>query len=70
MSSILDPLTFVKTMHLPPRAPWIRSLSDRAAHLMVAVLRDHPRSAAHFSGLAQDGTVDLRIGAAIQEALR
>jgi hypothetical protein len=49
-------------------APWMRSLSGQAAQLMAAVLRDHPHSARHFSGLAQDGTVDLRIRAAIQAA--
>lgn len=49
-------------------APWLRSLSGQAAQLIGSVLRDHPRSAQHFSGLAQDGTVDLRIRAAIQAA--
>ncbi|MFJ8295602.1 serine/threonine protein kinase [Streptomyces sp. NPDC094447] len=49
-------------------APWLRSLSGQAAQLVAAVLRDYPRSARHFSGLAQDGTVDLRIRAAIQMA--
>lgn len=47
-------------------APWLRSLSGQAAQLIAAVLRDHPRSARHFSGLAQDGTVDIRIRASIQ----
>ncbi|MEU8911725.1 protein kinase domain-containing protein [Streptomyces nigrescens] len=50
-------------------APWLRSLSDQSAQLVAAVLRDHPRSARHFSGLAQDGTVDLRIRAAIRAAV-
>ncbi|MCQ1578752.1 protein kinase domain-containing protein [Streptomyces parvus] len=49
-------------------APWLRSLSGQAAQLLAAVLRDHPRSARHFSGLAQDGTVDLGIRTAIQAA--
>ncbi|PRH80290.1 serine/threonine protein kinase [Streptomyces solincola] len=49
-------------------APWLRSLSGQAAQLLAAVLRDHPRSARHFSGLAQDGTVDLGIRVAIQAA--
>jgi hypothetical protein len=49
-------------------APWLRSLSGQAAQLLAAILRDHPRSARHFSGLAQDGTVDLGIRAAIQAA--
>jgi hypothetical protein len=49
-------------------APWLRSLSGQAAQLVAAILRDHPRSARHFSGLAQDGTVDLRIRAAIRAA--
>ncbi|MFE2690154.1 AbiJ-related protein [Streptomyces mirabilis] len=50
-------------------APWLRSLSGQAAQLVAAVLHDHPRSARHFSGLAQDGTVDLRIRAAIRAAV-
>ncbi|WP_106960773.1 protein kinase domain-containing protein [Streptomyces sp. 351MFTsu5.1] len=50
-------------------APWLRSLSGQAAQLVAAVLRDHPRSARHFSGLAQDGTVDLRIREAIRVAV-
>ncbi|WP_330479097.1 serine/threonine protein kinase [Streptomyces platensis] len=51
-------------------APWLRSLSGQAAQLVAAALRDHPRSARHFSGLAQDGTVDLRIREAIRAAVR
>ncbi|MDX2766234.1 protein kinase domain-containing protein, partial [Streptomyces europaeiscabiei] len=50
-------------------APWLRSLSGQAAQLVASVLHDHPRSARHFSGLAQDGTVDLRIRAAIRAAV-
>ncbi|MFJ9469601.1 AbiJ-related protein [Streptomyces caniferus] len=50
-------------------APWLRSLSGQAAQLVAAALRDHPRSARHFSGLAQDGTVDLRIREAIRAAV-
>ncbi|MEU1917242.1 protein kinase domain-containing protein [Streptomyces massasporeus] len=50
-------------------APWLRSLSGQAAELVAAVLRDHPRSARHFSGLAQDGTVDPRIRQAIRGAV-
>ncbi|MFF7385548.1 serine/threonine protein kinase [Streptomyces griseoluteus] len=50
-------------------APWLRSLSGQAAQLVAAVLRDHPRSARHFSGLAQDGTVDLWIRQAIRVAV-
>jgi hypothetical protein len=50
-------------------APWLRSLSGQAAQLVAAALRDHPRSARHFSGLAQDGTVDLRIREAIRVAV-
>ena len=49
-------------------APWLRSLSGQAAQLVAAVLRDHPRSARHFSGLGQDGTVDLQIREAIRAA--
>ncbi|MFI1710648.1 AbiJ-related protein [Streptomyces griseoruber] len=50
-------------------APWLRSLSGQAAQLVAAILRDHPRSARHFSGLAQDGTVDLWIRQAIRGAV-
>ncbi|MFE6907828.1 AbiJ-related protein [Streptomyces erythrochromogenes] len=50
-------------------APWLRSLSGQAAQLVAAILRDHHDSARHFSGLAQDGTVDLWIRQAIREAL-
>ncbi|MGA5065284.1 protein kinase domain-containing protein [Streptomyces exfoliatus] len=50
-------------------APWLRSLSGQAAQLVAAVLRDHPRSARHFSGLAQDRMVDLRIREAIRAAV-
>ncbi|MFE9598954.1 serine/threonine protein kinase [Streptomyces hokutonensis] len=50
-------------------APWLRSLSGQAAQLVAAVLRDHPRSARHFSGLAQDGTVDPWIRQAIHAAV-
>ncbi|WP_055594356.1 protein kinase domain-containing protein [Streptomyces hirsutus] len=50
-------------------APWLRSLSGQAAQLVASVLHDHPRSARHFSGLAQDGTVDLRIRTAIRTAI-
>ncbi|NBM17847.1 protein kinase domain-containing protein [Streptomyces sp. GC420] len=50
-------------------APWLRSLSGQAAQLVAAVLRDHPRSARHFSGLAQDGTVDVGIRRAIRVAI-
>ncbi|MFE2992711.1 serine/threonine protein kinase [Streptomyces sp. NPDC059262] len=50
-------------------APWLRSLSGQAAQLVAAVLRDHPRSARHFSGLMQDGTVDHRIREAIRVAV-
>ncbi|MFD8898076.1 AbiJ-related protein [Streptomyces ardesiacus] len=50
-------------------APWLRSLSGQAAQLVAAVLRNHPRSARHFSGLAQDRTVDLWIRQAIRVAV-
>ncbi|MFJ4719140.1 AbiJ-related protein [Streptomyces luteogriseus] len=50
-------------------APWLRSLSGQAAQLVAAILRDHPRSARHFSGLAQDGTVDGWIRQAIRGAI-
>ncbi|MGW8863351.1 AbiJ-related protein [[Kitasatospora] papulosa] len=49
-------------------APWLRSLSGQAAQLVAAALRDHPNSARHFSGLAQDGTVDRWIRQAIQSS--
>lgn len=50
-------------------APWLRSLSGQAAELVAAVLRDHPQSARHFSGLSRDGTVDRWIRQAIQLAV-
>ncbi|MFD7296763.1 protein kinase [Streptomyces sp. NPDC059897] len=51
-------------------APWLRSLSGQAAQLVATVLRDHPGSARHFSGLTQDGTVEHRIREAIRAAVR
>ncbi|MFE6197295.1 protein kinase [Streptomyces sp. NPDC057838] len=51
-------------------APWLRSLSGQAAQLVAAVLRDHPRSSRHFSGLAEDRIVDLRIREAIRVAIK
>ncbi|GHJ36041.1 protein kinase [Streptomyces sp. TS71-3] len=51
-------------------APWLRSLSGKAANLVAAVLHDHPGSARHFSGLSQDGTVDPWVRQAIRAAVQ
>ncbi len=48
--------------------PWLRSLSGDAARLVAAALRDHPSSARHFLGLAQQASVDSGIRLAVQTA--
>ncbi|MGW1365004.1 AbiJ-related protein [Streptomyces chartreusis] len=45
---------------------WLRSLTDEAASVMAAVLREHPESAQHFSHVAEDRTADARIRQAVR----
>ncbi|MBP5880861.1 serine/threonine protein kinase [Streptomyces scabiei] len=46
--------------------PWLRTLTDEAAAVIAAVLRDHPESAQHFSHIADDRTADPRIRQAVR----
>ncbi|MGW8955627.1 protein kinase domain-containing protein [Streptomyces sp. NPDC055709] len=48
--------------------PWLASLKGDAATAVAAVLRDHPDSARHFSGLADNPAVDPRIRQAVRNA--
>ncbi|MFD5065712.1 protein kinase, partial [Streptomyces sp. NPDC058394] len=44
---------------------WLKSLNSDAAAIVAAVLKDHPDSAQHFSGLARIRTVDQRLRQAV-----
>ncbi|MEU9575182.1 protein kinase [Streptomyces massasporeus] len=46
--------------------PWLRTLTNEAATVIAAVLRDHPDSAQHFSHIADDRTADPRIRQALR----
>ncbi|QOV33098.1 protein kinase [Streptomyces ferrugineus] len=46
--------------------PWLRTLTDEAASVIAAVLRDHPESAQHFSHIADDRTAAPRIRQAVR----
>ncbi|MFE6946441.1 protein kinase domain-containing protein [Streptomyces chartreusis] len=46
--------------------PWLRSLTDEAASVMAAVLREHPESAQHVSHLADNRTADAHIRQAVR----
>lgn len=46
--------------------PWLRILTNEAASVIAAVLRDHPESAQHFSHIADDRTADPRIRQALR----
>ncbi|MGW3990920.1 AbiJ-related protein [Streptomyces sp. NPDC004830] len=47
-------------------SPWLRALTKEAASVIADVLRDHPDSAQHFSHIADDRTVDIRIRRALR----
>ncbi|MGW3060777.1 protein kinase domain-containing protein [Streptomyces goshikiensis] len=48
--------------------PWLRSLDGDAASIVASAFRDHPDSAGHFAGLADERDVDLGIRQAIRTA--
>ncbi|MEV7421444.1 protein kinase [Streptomyces sp. NPDC091212] len=47
--------------------PWLQALTGEAAVTVAAVLREHPNSAKHFSGLAKNRAVDVRVRNAVTE---
>ncbi|MFF4447241.1 PaeR7I family type II restriction endonuclease [Streptomyces sp. NPDC001502] len=48
--------------------PWLRELDGDAASIVASALRDHPDSAGHFAGLADERGVDLGIRQAVRTA--
>ncbi|MFE5842120.1 protein kinase [Streptomyces niveus] len=49
---------------------WLRSLSGHGAQILASVLREYPRSAQHFSELADERHADVAIRNAVQAALQ
>ncbi|MFD9068476.1 protein kinase domain-containing protein [Streptomyces lasiicapitis] len=48
--------------------PWLRSLTGDAASIVASAFRDHPGSAGHFEGLADEQGVDMGIQQAVRVA--